>query len=124
MSACVEQKRRPLGSIRKTKRRKADIAWLYTDSSDAVAHASQTVINNFKDSVIHHSEKEMLKKGHFKKWKMNTAVGGGPVLLQNGEINTTNKEELKLVAKAMYEKKQPTPKGSKPGIINKKNDRK
>ena len=87
-----------------TKRRKADIAWLYTDSSDAVAYASQTVINNFKDSVIRHSEKEMLKKGHFKKWKMNTAVGGGPVLIQNGEINITNNEEIKFVAKAIDDK--------------------
>jgi exopolysaccharide biosynthesis protein len=29
----------------------------------------------------------------FKKWKMNTAIGGGPVLVQKGEVCITNKEE-------------------------------
>lgn len=86
------------------KKRKADVAWLYTDSSDASAYATQTVINNFKDSVAHHTEKEMLAKGSFKKWKMQTAVGGGPVLIQNGEIQITNNEELKFTGKAINDK--------------------
>src|SRR6202008_2215164 len=95
----------PFGSaIGITKRRKADVAWLYTDSTDAKAQASQTVIDPFKDSLMHHSEKEMLRKGSFKKWKMNTAVGGGPILLQNGEINITNNQEIKFTGKAIDDK--------------------
>ncbi len=86
------------------KKRKADVAWLYTDSSDASAYATQTVINNFKDSVAHHTGKEMLAKGSFKKWKMQSAVGGGPVLIQNGEIQITNNEELKFTGKAINDK--------------------
>ena len=86
------------------KKRKVDVAWLYTDSSDASAYATQTVINNFKDSVSHHSKQEMLGNGNFKKWKMQTAVGGGPVLIQNGEIQITNNEELKFAGKAINDK--------------------
>lgn len=97
--------RHPFGSaIGINKKRKADVAWLYTDSTDTKAYASEKVIDPFKDSVIQHSKKEMLQKGFFKKWKMNTAVGGGPVLLQNGEIQITNNQEIKFIAKAIEDK--------------------
>lgn len=87
-----------------TKKRTADVAWLYTDSSDAVPYASQTTINNWRDSVIKHSARTMLSKGKFKKWKMQTAVGGGPVLVQNGEIQISNEEELKFNGKEINDK--------------------
>ena len=35
---------------------------------------------------------------------MQTAVGGGPVLLQQGEIQVTNDEELKFTGKAIDDK--------------------
>ena len=35
---------------------------------------------------------------------MQTAVGGGPVLVQNGEISITNNEELKFAGKAIDDK--------------------
>ena len=35
---------------------------------------------------------------------MKTAVGGGPVLLQNGEVKITNNEELKFAGKAIDDK--------------------
>ncbi|MES2330403.1 MAG: phosphodiester glycosidase family protein [Bacteroidota bacterium] len=87
-----------------SKKRKADVAWLYTDSAETSAFASQSVIDPFKDSVIKHSKKEMLHAGNFKKWKMNVAVGGGPVLLQNGQISVTNNQELKFTGKAIDDK--------------------
>jgi exopolysaccharide biosynthesis protein len=40
----------------------------------------------------------------FSKWKMKTAVGGGPVLLQLGKIRITNNEELKFTGKAIDDK--------------------
>ncbi len=43
-------------------------------------------------------------KNLFPLWKMKTAVGGGPVLLQNGEIKITNNEELKFAGKAIDDK--------------------
>ncbi|MES2374113.1 MAG: phosphodiester glycosidase family protein [Bacteroidota bacterium] len=97
--------RHPFGSaIGISKKRKADVAWLYTDSAETNAFASQEVISFLKDSVNKHSKKEMLRAGNFKKWKMNAAVGGGPVLLQNGNIKITNNEELKFTGKAIDDK--------------------
>lgn len=40
----------------------------------------------------------------FEKWKMKTAIGGGPVLVQNGEIKITNNEELKFGGNAINDK--------------------
>ena len=87
-----------------SKKRKADIAWLYTDSAAAYPYASQDVVPNFRDSIAHPSSAAMRAKGHFKKWKMQTAVGGGPVLLKDGEIQVTNNEELKFGGKAINDK--------------------
>ncbi len=87
-----------------SKKRKADVAWLYTDSTRAFAYASQKVINPFRDSVQWQPASYMLQKGNFRKWKMQTAVGGGPVLIQDGEIHITNNEELKFTGKAIEDK--------------------
>jgi exopolysaccharide biosynthesis protein len=87
-----------------TKKRKADVAWIYNDSSGSHPYASQSVIDNFRDSVQYQSRGTMLSKGDFKKWKMQTAVGGGPVLLQNGEVMVTNNQELKFTGKAISDK--------------------
>lgn len=97
--------RHPFGSaIGITKKRKADIAWLYTDTAARYAYASQQPIAFFKDSIADPSASFMLQKGTFKKWKMQTAVGGGPVLVQNGMIKITNNEEIKFAGKAMDDK--------------------
>jgi exopolysaccharide biosynthesis protein len=37
-------------------------------------------------------------------WKVQTAVGGGPVLLQDGKISIANNEELKFAGKAINDK--------------------
>lgn len=87
-----------------TKKGRADVAWLYTDSSSRYAYASQGPVNNFTDSLKLPGKKEMLSKGGFKKWKMRTATGGGPVLVQNGEIAIANNEELKFAGKAINDK--------------------
>ena len=46
----------------------------------------------------------MKYRANFKKWKMQTAIGGGPVLLQNGKIEIFNIEELKFSGKAINDK--------------------
>jgi hypothetical protein len=73
-----------------SKDRSADIAWLLTDSSWDHVKASQVPLP--------------LKKNDFEKWKMETAIGGGPVLIQNGKIAITNNEELKFAGKAIHDK--------------------
>lgn len=97
--------RHPFGSaIGISKKRKADIAWLYTDTAQLVAYASQMPVPFFKDSIADPPAKQMLKKGSFEKWKMKTAVGGGPVLVQNGEISISNNQEIKFAGKAIDDK--------------------
>jgi exopolysaccharide biosynthesis protein len=95
--------RHPIGSaIGISKKRKADIAWLLTDSTYKYAYASQTAKRAEKDSLLRINIKKV-KRG-WPKWKMQTAVGGGPVLLQDGEIKISNNEEMKFGGKAIDDK--------------------
>jgi exopolysaccharide biosynthesis protein len=99
------------GAFGITKKRRADVAWVYTDSSKRYPYASQFVISSVYDSVLKPSLKYILRKtsidtSHrassnrsFSKWKMKTAVGGGPVLVQDGEIKITNNEERKFAGR-------------------------
>ena len=92
------------GAIGITKRGKADIAWIFTDSAGRRAFASQEPVKLVRDSIKLHSKKDALKASSFRKWKMKTAVGGGPVLIQNGEIMITNNEEWKFAGNAVKDK--------------------
>jgi exopolysaccharide biosynthesis protein len=101
------------GAIGIDKKRNADVVWLYTDSSNKFPYASQFVIKpvtdslnfssvkNFKITDIHQS---LNYTSPLKKWKMQTAVGGGPVLLQDGKIFITNEEEMMFTGKAINDK--------------------
>ncbi len=113
------QYKHPLGSaIGIDKRRNADVAWLYADSSMQVPYALQIPVRALKDSSLIFTEENAFKYftpsiepyqglpyGSFlRKWKMRTAVGGGPVLVQDGKIKITNEEEVKFVGKAINDK--------------------
>ncbi|MBK8520944.1 MAG: phosphodiester glycosidase family protein [Ferruginibacter sp.] len=108
------QYRHPLGSaIGIDKKRKADVAWLYTDSSKKTPYASQWELAALKDSAFTHDldyYKAATSVGthaispSLQKWKMKTAIGGGPVLVQDGKIKITNNEELKFTGKAIHDK--------------------
>ena len=103
----------PLGSaLGISKKREADIAWLFTDTLLKHIYALQHSSPAIKDSLNYlnwaHAKKYAVytegqqapnNKG-FKKWKMKTAIRGGPVLLQNGEVLVSNNEELKFAGKA------------------------
>ncbi len=96
------------GALGITKKRKADIAWIYTDSSQRYAYASQRAVPAFKDSssslAARFNKSKKSTGHHFAKWKMQTAVGGGPVLVQNGKVQISNNEELKFAGKAIDDK--------------------
>ncbi len=102
----------PLASaIGISKKRKADVAWTYADSSLPYSFASQQVVQPLKDSTAGlplNKAKQLTSKDannhRLKKWKMQTAVGGGPVLVQAREIKITNNEELKFAGKAINDK--------------------
>lgn len=108
--------RHPFGSaIGVTKKRTADVAWLYSDSTKKRAYSFQEPVPVIKDSFIktdflrYVKLKTSLLKNikdipDSEKWKMQTAVGGGPVLLQEGQIKITNNEELKFAGNAINDK--------------------
>ena len=108
--------RHPFGSaIGISKKREADIAWMYTDTTKRLPYSFQQSFPVIKDSSIkidfnrYVKHKTSLLKNledipDSRKWKMQTAIGGGPVLLQNGEIKITNNEELKFAGKAINDK--------------------
>jgi len=124
------QYRHPLGSaIGIDRKGNADVAWLLTDSSKRFAYATQLPMTKaIRDSISQPSFEYIKnnsrhtpilaakpsdsidicfpksKKLHFDKWRMQTAIGGGPVLVQNGQIKITNEEELKFSGKAINDK--------------------
>lgn len=99
----------PFGSaLGISKKRKADVAWLYTDSSSKYPVAWSHTIEPVKDSVaaFHLSPKQIshISSPYIRKWKMETAVGGGPVLLQDGQVSISNNTELKFTGKQIDDK--------------------
>ena len=92
------------GAIGISKRRKADIAWLFTDSSAKYPLASQQAMPYFKDSTAVLTRTQIPTTATFKKWKMQTAVAGGPVLIQDGQIKISNNEEQRFAGKQINDK--------------------
>ena len=96
------------------KNRNADIGWSYTDSSYGLPMISETVVSPHSlqpldkmpaDEVLlyNETEKKWIAKT-FKKWDVQTAVGGGPALLQNGQEYITNNEEMMFTGKGITDK--------------------
>ena len=75
-----------------TGNRKADVAWIFTDSTQPLPYA-------FEDGPVQATGADSIPRlgdlhdSHWKRWKMRTAVGGGPVLVYNGQVRVTNEEE-------------------------------
>ena len=94
-----------LGAIGITKKRKIDIAWTYTDSSKRNIYASQYPVDFFKDSIedinVKYVNEKIPQPAKFSRWNVKTAIGGGPVLIQNNEIKISNNEERKFAGKAV-----------------------
>ncbi|HMH22771.1 MAG TPA: phosphodiester glycosidase family protein [Puia sp.] len=74
------------------RKRRADVAWIFTDSSRRWPYAFEEM-----PVVAKGSEKSPtifdMRDIEWKWWKMRTAVGGGPCLIHDGKIQITNKEE-------------------------------
>lgn len=96
-----------------TKKRKADIAWIKTDSTRPYAEAIQYPYNPKGNFFIKRSGDKGLTNSRvpsntnndlFKKWKVQTAIGGGPVLVQKGKIKITNEEERMFAGKGLFDK--------------------
>lgn len=81
--------------------RRADVAWVFSDSARRFARASQTVIPAYRDN---HASVTSTVAARFEPWKVRTALSGGPVLVQNNRVNITNDEELRFPGKAINDK--------------------
>jgi hypothetical protein len=73
--------------------RRADIAWLFTDTAQLYAYAFTDDPLLAKGKKKDPSISDLNTLQHWKWWKMETAIGGGPVLIQDKKIRITNKEE-------------------------------
>lgn len=87
------------------KNRTADVAWLFTDSAAQTAMAFQTKPIPWKDSIQKHplsfwEEKYQQKASS---WNVETAIGGGPVLVQDGKQMISNNEERMFSGKAIHD---------------------
>jgi hypothetical protein len=80
------------GAIGIDRKRRADVAWTFTDSSRRWPYAFEDmpVIAKGTDTVPSIYD---LNDIEWKWWKMRTAVGGGPVLIHDGRIRITSREE-------------------------------
>lgn len=80
------------GAIGIDRRRRADVAWTFTDSTRIWPYAFEDmpVIAKGKDSLPSIYD---LGDVTWKWWKMRTAVGGGPVLIHDGRLDITNRQE-------------------------------
>lgn len=91
-----------------SKKRKADIVWTRTDSSKKYVMAMQ--VPELQRYVIRRTNRTTGQTTTTKAadplqpWKMKTAIGGGPALLQNGEIKITNEEEMMFTVKSINDK--------------------
>lgn len=80
-----------------SKTRKADVAWLFTDTAERWPYAFQSRPIVARGKTNDPSIFDLNTIDPWKWWKMNTAIGGGPVLVQDGKVNITNQEEQMFV---------------------------
>lgn len=80
-----------------TKGRRADVAWIFTDTAQRWPYAFQERPVLAKGTNPDPSFADLKTLDQWKWWKMRTAIGGGPVLVQDGLVNVTNEEEQMFV---------------------------
>ncbi|MBC7828120.1 MAG: phosphodiester glycosidase family protein [Chitinophagaceae bacterium] len=80
-----------------SKNRRADVAWIFTDTAQRWPYAFQSRPIVARGKTNDPSLIDLNTIDPWKWWKMKTAIGGGPVLVQEGKINITNQEEQMFV---------------------------
>jgi exopolysaccharide biosynthesis protein len=100
-------------------KRQPDIVWIDYDSFDVYPFANNLPKKPFirgidlfelseskpyYDSIKLYLGDQKNQRIVMPQWKVETAVGGGPVLLQNGKIFITNEEEMMFTGKAINDK--------------------
>jgi exopolysaccharide biosynthesis protein len=80
-----------------TKNRRPDVAWLFTDTAKKWPYAFQTRPVVARGKTNDPSFTDLNTIDPWKWWKVQTAIGGGPVLVQEGKVNITYREEQMFV---------------------------
>lgn len=85
------------------KNRKPDAAWLYSDSSARFPIAYQERPPSWKGNGNDYTKAQFDKYAGTtgRAWKMQTVIGGGPMLVQDGQVRITNNEEMMFTGKAI-----------------------
>lgn len=100
------------GSFGITKNRVADVDYVFTDTN---RHCPLVFPQGYRKGGSREAKSDpgwkdlaLPGKGLFgkrkKKWKMETAVAGGPVLLLDGKVHISNNEERKFMGKAINDR--------------------
>jgi hypothetical protein len=98
------------GAIGITRRRKADVAWVFTDTSKAAPYAIQYHPLKFSGTKVDPELADLKKvtaraNVKLKKWRrIETAIAGGPVLVQENKVAIFNEEEMMFAGKAIADK--------------------
>lgn len=84
----------------------ADVAWTFSDSATGKIYATQSPVPflRTRDQLLAQEKLTRAKGNSFRRWQVSAAVGGGPVLVQEGEVRITNNEERKFYGKAIYDR--------------------
>lgn len=82
------------------KKGKMNVAYTFTDSNSKNVLYQETPMQPIKDANPKMSM-EQKRQLALQKWKLNWAVGGGPVLAKDGKMFITNNEEKKFAGKAI-----------------------
>lgn len=85
------------GAIGIKRNRKADVAWLFTDSLQRWPYAFQDRPIVAKGKNPKPTINDLNTLDSWTRWRMNTAIGGGPVLVKDQTLMVTNKEEQMFV---------------------------
>jgi len=85
------------GAFGITRARRPNIAWTFTDSAQIMPYAFPYGPIIAKGKTSNPSFEDLHTLDQWKWWKMNTAIGAGPVLVKNGIPFITNKEEQLFV---------------------------
>lgn len=94
-----------------SRKRAADVTWLYADSSTRYARSfpHHPVFRKEAYPATGRQRYRYFRKSDngrisSRKWKMDIAVGGGPVLIHDDTIRITNNEEFKFIGKAIHDR--------------------
>jgi hypothetical protein len=80
-----------------TRSRRPDVAWIFTDTAQRWPYAFQEKPIVARGKTSDPEFKDLHTLDFWKWWTMETAIGGGPVLVKDGAVMVTNKEEQMFV---------------------------